>query len=453
MLQIRTTGKSGRLQAVLVILIFLMYSTQEGHCDDDVASSCVKLDADVTRDNVGHALVDSMDTNTAWNYFSTIVEFMYHKVECIMTYITITADHLQTTLTHEKKSSEISDDNADSVKHDAHNKFNDMLNQDFKLNVDKLLSDFLPADEDATDQPEGGEVVFEYPKMEQIKPVKVGHEQSVDIGDETSVKVITLSVNPPIFEIPDFLSNDDCDYIIDESNKHVLHTIRWFATVNNTVLNKEQRISNQTDVLPSKENVAFLTKLQKRAAGLLGVPVKVIKYSQPLVVGQYWPGGFYHSHLDSNIVNADKPCCFHTNCSVVNGKELEDTHCCNKCRMATMMYYLNNVEEGGETAFPFADKSLPDMNRSMQDKQWHNLTKNCEQASVRVKPQKGKAILWYNHFLDKRGYLGAVNTRSYHGGCNVKKGVKWVGLHLVQTPHYRHRLLSSKFAIRFADVY
>ncbi|KAH3706122.1 hypothetical protein DPMN_065502 [Dreissena polymorpha] len=449
----RTTGKSGRLQAVLVILIFLMYSTQEGHCDDDVASSCVKLDADVTRDNVGHALVDSMDTNTSWNYFSTIVEFMNNKVECIMTYITITADHLQTTLTHEKQSSEISDDNADSVKHDAHNKFSDMLNQDFKFSVDKLLSDFLPADEDATVQPEGGEVVFEYPKMEQIKPVKVGHEQSVNIGDETSVKVITLSVNPPLFEIPDFMSNEDSDYIIEASNEKGLHTSRVFATGNETRSNSDYdkgRVSNSTLILESKENVAFLTKLQKRAAGLLRVPVEVIRYSQPLAVGQYYPGGFYHSHMDSNIADADKPCCFQTTCPYINGTEREHLECCQMCRMATLLYYLDNVEEGGETAFPFADKSLPDMIRSMQDQQWHNLTKNCEQAAVRVKPQKGKAILWYNHFLDKRGYLGAVNKRGYHGGCNVKKGVKWIATHWIQYPKYEHRLLPSKYFMKSA---
>ncbi|KAH3706120.1 hypothetical protein DPMN_065500 [Dreissena polymorpha] len=253
----RTTGKSGRLKAVIVILIFLIYSTQKGHCDDDVASSCVKLDANVTREHsacstIGHVRDDSHDTNTARNYFITIVDFIYIK----KSKASLPTSSKQPTLAYEERSremidgftsEEVFDDIASSVKHMAHNMLGDVLNQDFKLNVDKLLSYFLPAEEDATVQPEGGEVVFEYPKMEQIKPVKVGHEQSVDIGDETSYPLV-------------------------------------------------QSFSGQKRI-----------------------------------------------------------------------------------------------------------------------------------------PRCGKY--------------------SYHGGCNVKKRVKWIGLHLVQTPHYRHRFLSSKFAIRFADVY
>ncbi|KAH3706130.1 hypothetical protein DPMN_065510 [Dreissena polymorpha] len=164
MLQMRITGKPGRLKAVIAILIFLIYSTQKGHCKDDVASSCVKLDAYVTRDHlscstIGYVRDDSHDTNTARNYFITIVDFIYKKVKGFITYLIKTADHLQTTLAYEERSremidgftsEEVLDDIGSSVNYMAHNMLGDVLNQDFKFSVDKLLSDFLPAEEDAT---------------------------------------------------------------------------------------------------------------------------------------------------------------------------------------------------------------------------------------------------------------------------------------------------------------
>ena len=56
-----------------------------------------------------------------------------------------------------------------------------------------------------------------------------------------------------------------------------------------------------------------------------------------------------------------------------------------------------------------------------------NLARNCQKSKVVVKPEKGKAILWYNHHVRKKsGWLGQVDFRSYHGGCNVFKGQKWI---------------------------
>ena len=35
--------------------------------------------------------------------------------------------------------------------------------------------------------------------------------------------------------------------------------------------------------------------------------------------------------------------------------------------------------------------------------------------------------MWYNHLVDeKTGWLGELEDRSLHGGCDVKKGEKWI---------------------------
>ena len=65
---------------------------------------------------------------------------------------------------------------------------------------------------------------------------------------------------------------------------------------------------------------------------------------------------------------------------------------------------------------------------------WHkdenricNVGRNCHKSNLRVKPEKGKAILWYSHFVDEEtGWLGESDPYSYHGGCDVIKGTKWI---------------------------
>lgn len=65
---------------------------------------------------------------------------------------------------------------------------------------------------------------------------------------------------------------------------------------------------------------------------------------------------------------------------------------------------------------------------------WHkdenricNVGRNCYKSNLRVKPEKGKAILWYTHLVDEEtGWLGESDPYSFHGGCDVVKGTKWI---------------------------
>lgn len=50
-------------------------------------------------------------------------------------------------------------------------------------------------------------------------------------------------------------------------------------------------------------------------------------------------------------------------------------------------------------------------------------------------PKRGKAVMFYNHKVD-RGYLGPLDKRSLHGGCNVVQGRKWIANHWMSAiPH------------------
>lgn len=76
-------------------------------------------------------------------------------------------------------------------------------------------------------------------------------------------------------------------------------------------------------------------------------------------------------------------------------------------RLATVFWYLSDVEEGGETVFPRLNGMVP---TSMQD---------CSQG-LKVKPKKGRVIIFYSLLSS-----GKPDPLSLHGACPVKEGIKW----------------------------
>ena len=90
------------------------------------------------------------------------------------------------------------------------------------------------------------------------------------------------------------------------------------------------------------------------------------------------------------------------------------------------------MAKGGETAFPVAD----DWEKFVSGGYSITMNERCEEASLLVKPKKGKAVLWYNHLLKHDGadHMGRVDRLSLHGGCDVEEGVKWIANVWINAP-------------------
>ena len=182
-----------------------------------------------------------------------------------------------------------------------------------------------------------------------------------------------------IFLIENFLSQSECDIIINKASKH-LRRSRIMSdddTVSNVRTSRNMFLHNH--MLETKEELDLIHKIELFTQKVSNLPKE---NQEPLQVCKYETSQYYKPHYD---------CCFPK-----ESKACIDDYKWGGFRYLTFLIYLNNVDDGGETEFPL--------------------------LNFKIKPKLGNGIVFFNTLPSKTGY----HPISKHAALPVTKGTKWI---------------------------
>ena len=191
---------------------------------------------------------------------------------------------------------------------------------------------------------------------------------------DREVRVAMWMRDPIVAILDNVLSHDECDKLIELSKDRLQRS----TTVNNVTGGgdvSDVRTSSGTYFHVCES--PFIAAIDRRLADITQWPIDRAEGMQIL---RYSDGAEYKAHFDyfDPAEPGSKPYL------VLGGQ-----------RVSTMVLYLSDVEEGGETTFPA--------------------------LNLEVMPRKGSAA--YFEYCNSHGQL---DQRSLHGGLPVTKGVKWI---------------------------
>jgi prolyl 4-hydroxylase len=196
-----------------------------------------------------------------------------------------------------------------------------------------------------------------------------------------------LSWKPRALLFPNFASKETCEAIIAFARSRLQPyalALRKGETVDST---KDIRTSSGTFVRAKEEKAGALDWVEEKMARATMIPRA---HGEAFNILRYEFGQKYNSHYD-----------------VFDPAEYGPQ---NSQRMASFLLYLSDVEEGGETMFPF--ENYENMNIGYD-------YKGC--IGLKVKPRQGDALLFYSMLPN-----GTFDKAALHGSCPVIKGEKWV---------------------------
>ena len=211
-----------------------------------------------------------------------------------------------------------------------------------------------------------------------------------------TLNMTVISIAPRAFEIPNFLSETEVLHILEVATGMKLHQSTTKAGSQGGE-RTDDATRTSTNSWLAREKTVIIDSIIRRSADLLQVSEALFRKRKEgehhlvpendrsiverLQLVHYDVGQQYTPHHDFSIPNT------------VDGQP---------SRFATILFYLNDVPEGGETSFP----------------RWMN---GEGKDILKVKPEVGKAVLFYDQLPD-----GNYDERSQHAALPVIKGEKWL---------------------------
>ncbi|KAK9062046.1 hypothetical protein SSX86_019230 [Deinandra increscens subsp. villosa] len=194
-------------------------------------------------------------------------------------------------------------------------------------------------------------------------------------------------------------SEEECEHLIKAAKPHMVK-----STVVDSVTgkSKDSRVRTSSGTFLKRGQDETVQAIEKRISEFTFLPVE---NGEGLQILHYEIGQKYESHYDY----------FLDEYNTRNGGQ----------RMATVLMYLSDVEEGGETVFPSAKGNISAV-------PWWDELSECGKKGLSVKPKMGDALLFWNMRPD-----ATPDPSSMHGGCPVIKGNKWSSTKWIRVNEFR----------------
>ncbi|RUS47381.1 2OG-Fe(II) oxygenase [Cohnella sp. AR92] len=191
---------------------------------------------------------------------------------------------------------------------------------------------------------------------------------------DREIRIIGKMEEPLILILENVLSDSECDALVELAKDRMQR-----ARIGKTHAVSEIR-TNSSMFFEEGEN-ELIQAIEARVSELMNVP---IAHAEPLQVLHYQAGEQYQPHYD-----------YFTAGDVANN------------RISTLVIYLSDVEEGGETAFP--------------------------SLRLAVAPKKGNAVYFEYFYNDPH-----LNELTLHAGSPVVTGDKWVATQWMRRQRFRY---------------
>lgn len=195
------------------------------------------------------------------------------------------------------------------------------------------------------------------------KEQTIFHHVGKKIMTDREIDIVARIEEPLIVVLGNVLSDEECDELIRLAADKVKR-----SKIGTTREENELRTSSSM-FIDDSENL-IVARVKKRVSAVMNIP---IEHGEGLQILRYTPGQQYRAHHDF----------FSAESKVTNN------------RISTLVMYLNDVEQGGETFFP--------------------------QLKFSVSPRKGTAVYFEYFYSDQM-----LNDLTLHGGAPVVEGEKWV---------------------------
>ncbi|KAG4121008.1 hypothetical protein ERO13_D11G178700v2 [Gossypium hirsutum] len=211
--------------------------------------------------------------------------------------------------------------------------------------------------------------------------------------------VEVISWEPRAFIYHNFLSKEECEYLIDLAKPHMEKST---VVDSETGKSKDSRVRTSSGTFLPRGRDKIIRNIEQRIADFTFIPVE---HGEGLQVLHYEVGQKYEPHFDY----------FMDEFNTKNGGQ----------RIATVLMYLSDVEEGGETVFPSAKGNISAV-------PWWNELSECGKGGLSVKPKMGDALLFWSMKPD-----ATLDPSSLHGGCPVIRGNKWSSTKWIRVNEYK----------------